>query len=226
MQQENPINPIPTVVMVLALAMVLVEGALSLGAAGVIGGPEAIGWRLTTLQDYAYAPAVWEQVVARGNLSPDMLKRFVTYLFVHGSFTHVVFALVILLALGKFVGDLWHPVSLLVVFFGAGIFGAVIYGATALGNVPLYGAYPALYGLIGAYTYLMWLHLKSVGENSLRAFTLIAVLLGLQLVWGVLFDAAPHWIADVAGFGFGLAVSPLLGPGGWAAFFARMRERR
>ena len=225
MQHEKPVNPLPPVVMALALIFVVVEGILSLGEAGLIGGPSAVGWRLGALQDYAFAPAVWDQVAERGNMSFDMLKRFVTYLFVHASFTQVVFALVILLALGKFVGDLWNPISLLIVFFGAAIFGAAIYGITARGNVPLFGAYPALYGLIGAYTYLMWLHLKSVGENSWRAFTLISFLLGLQLVWGLLFDAAPHWVADVAGFVFGLAVSPLLGPGGWAAFVARMRER-
>jgi membrane associated rhomboid family serine protease len=55
----------------------------------------------------------------------------------------------------------------------------------------------------------------------LRAFTLIAFLMGIQLVFGILFGGSPDWIADLAGFVFGFALSFAVSPGG----FARLREK-
>ena len=39
----SPVNPLPPVVVALALAIFLVEAAFNLGTRGLIGGPEAIG---------------------------------------------------------------------------------------------------------------------------------------------------------------------------------------
>jgi membrane associated rhomboid family serine protease len=70
----------------------------------------------------------------------------------------------------------------------------------------------------------MWLRLGQLGANQARAFTLIGVLMGLQLVFGLLFGAAPTWVADVAGFVAGFAASVPLSPGGWARLRARLRH--
>jgi len=102
---EPPVNPIPPVVVLLTLAIVLVEGAFSLGAAGFVGGPTGIGWRVNGLNDYALNPRVWDELVLRGFANVDLAKRFVTYPFVHASFTQALFAAALLLALGKFVGE-------------------------------------------------------------------------------------------------------------------------
>jgi membrane associated rhomboid family serine protease len=222
---ENPFNTIPPVILILAMAIGGIELVLTAADNGLLGGKLGVGWRIALQQDYAFAPAVWDQVVDRGNWSLDMLRRFVTYSFIHANFTHALFAVVIVLAMGKFVGERWRQVSLVIVFIVAGIAGAAVYGATAPRNLPLIGAYPALYGLIGAYTYVMWLELRASGQQQWRAFSLIAMLLGLQLVFGLIFGEAPYWTANVAGFFAGVALSPLLGPGGWKAFVARVRER-
>ncbi len=224
-QFESPFNTIPGVILILAALMAVIEGVLSAADAGVIGGQLGIGWRVAVLEDYAFAPAVLVQVAERGDWSVQMLRRFVTYLFVHANFTHALFAIVILLAMGKFVGDRWRQVSLVIVFVWAGVVGAVVYGLAAPRNLQLVGAYPALYGLIAAYTYVMWLELRATGRPVWKAFTLIAMLLGLQLVFGLVFDGAPYWSANVAGFVAGGVVAPLLGPGGWRAFVTRLRSR-
>ncbi len=57
------------------------------------------------------------------DFSFGMLRRFVTYAFVHGSFTHAIFAGVLLLALGKFVGEVLGEVAVLVVFLVATVGG-------------------------------------------------------------------------------------------------------
>lgn len=225
MQPEAAVNPIPPVIVVLCLIVVGVELALSAAAAGMIGGPLGIGWRLTAMQDYGFSPAVLERMVSVGDFSFDIVKRFVTYGFVHGNFTGALFAGALLLALGKFVGDVFRASSVLIVFFGALIFGALMFGIFAGGNVPLLGVYPAVYGLIGAYTYIIWLRLGATGQSQVQAFRLIGVLLALQLFFGLIFGGSPTWIAELSGFVFGFGVSTVVAPGGWTALLVKLRTR-
>ena len=222
---EPPVNPIPPVIILLVLAVVLVEGAFSLAEAGFVGGRTGIGWRIGALQDYAISPRVWDALVLRGFGDTSLLQRFVTYPFIHQTFTHTLFGAALLLALGKFVGDAFGGVATVIFFFGGTIFGAVIFCLIADETSPLFGAYPPIFALIGAYTYRIWLHLGATGENQLRAFQLIGFLLALQLVFGLLLGAGQMWIAELAGFVFGFAAATILVPGGLAALLARLRER-
>ncbi|SEW27927.1 Rhomboid family protein [Cognatiyoonia koreensis] len=225
MDNQSPFNALPPVVVALVLIIVVVELIFTAGAQGLIGGPGAIGWRLEAVRSYAFAPSVSELVFVRGDYSFEVLKRFVTFSFVHASFLDAMFGMVLTLALGKFVGDAFGNFATGFLFFFTAAFGALVYGLFLSGFVPLIGAYPAAYGLIGAYTYLIWLRLGESGENQLAAFRLIGFLLGLQLFYGIAFGSTPQWIAELAGFFSGFAVAPLLAPGGWQAFVARMRRR-
>ncbi|WP_281984607.1 rhomboid family intramembrane serine protease [Thalassorhabdomicrobium marinisediminis] len=222
---ENPFNAIPPVPLALVLVIAGIELVFSAAGAGFIGGAGGIGWRSAAFQDYAFAPAVMTEIFERGRSSFDLWKRFVSYAFVHINFTHTLWAGVLLLALGKFVGEIFRPVAFALLFFLSTILGAAIYGLLSWQNAPLLGAYPGVYGLIGAYTYLMWLTLERMGENQLKAFQLIGILLGLMLVYSMIFGSTPTWIAEVAGFVVGLFAAPLLAPGGWTAFVNRMRKR-
>lgn len=224
-QSESLFNTVPFVPLVLVLMMALVELTLSAAAQGWIGGAQGIGWRNGAFQDYAFAPAVMTEIFERGRGSFDLWKRFVTYPFIHVSMTHALWATVLLLALGKFVGDVFRPVAFVILFFTASFGGAAIYGLLSWQNTPLVGAYPAVYGIIGAYTYLMWLTLGQLGENQLKAFQLIGILLGILVVYSMLFGSSPTWIAEIAGFFVGLFIAPVLAPGGWSAFINRMRDR-
>jgi len=222
---EGPINPVPWIVWVLFAGVAGVEIVLGLADAGMIGGPGGIGWRVAAMQDWAFSPAVWDYVWERGRTDPGLLRRFIGYAFVHGSFTQALFGGALLLALGKFVGDVFAWWAVLAVFVVSAVVGAVAFGILAEGTVPLIGVYPAVYGLIGAFSYLMWLQLGVSGQNRAAAFRLIGFLLGIQLVFGLIFGGPPTWIDDVSGFAAGFAISSLLAPGGWTASVRRMRAR-
>lgn len=225
MQEENPFNSVPVVPLVLVLVIAGIELTFVAAANGWVGGAQGVGWRSAAFQDYAFAPAVMTEIFERGRGSFDLWKRFVTYPFIHQSFTHALWACVLLLALGKYVGEIFRPAAFAILFFACSIFGAAIYGIVSWQNTGLVGAYPGVYGLIGAYTYLMWLTLGRMGENQLKAFQLIGILLGILLVYSMIFGSSPTWIAEVAGFVIGLFIAPVLAPGGWTAFMARIRQR-
>lgn len=225
MQNENPFNAIPPIILALVAVIIGVEALLSIAQQGWIGGRTGIGWRPAAIQDYGMSPRIVTIVFDQGLWTADLLKRFVTYPFIHGSFTHALWGIVLLLALGKYVGEVFHPVAVIILFLACTIGGALVYGLLSPRNVALIGVFPPVYGLIGAYTYLMWLTLGRLGENQLRAFTLIIVLLGIMLVYGMLFGSSPTWIAEIAGFVIGLVIAPVLSPGGWGAFVARVRQR-
>lgn len=221
---QPPLNPLPPIVWVLALPIVAMEVVLALGSAGLAGGPEAIGWRLQALERFAFSPRILVWMWETGRWPPDQAIRILAYPFVHGSLMHAVFVLVFLLALGKMTGEVFRWWGVLLVFFGAAATGALVYTAVGV-QAPLIGGYPAVYGLIGGFTFLMWLRLAAAGANRLRAFSLIGLLLSVQLVFSLLFGGGQEWIADVAGFAAGFLLSFLAVPGGVGKVIALLRMR-
>ena len=205
--------------------MIAMEVVVNLGGRGLIGGPDAVGWRLDALNRFAFSPEVLRLMYETGVWPQEHLIRFVAYPFVHYTFNHGLFAIVLLLALGKMVGEIFSALSVLAVFFASSIIGAVVYALVPVTQAALVGAYPAVYGLIGAFTFLLWVDLAAVGANKYRAFTLIGFLLGIQLVFGVLFGGGWDWVAEVAGFATGFLLSFVVSPGGFARVRAKLRQR-
>lgn len=222
---ESPINALPGAVWLLAAPIILMELAFAAGSLGVAGGPAAIGWRLEALQQGAFIPEVLRRMIETGQFPLRHLARTVSYLFVHGSFVHALFVVVFILALGKVVASAFGQVRFLALFFLSGGLAALIYAFLPWGTQPLIGGYPGVYGLIGAFTFLMWVRLGQQNANRLRAFQLIGMLLLFQLVFAMISGARPDWMADIIGFGIGFAASFVLAPGGWNAVMARLRAR-
>jgi membrane associated rhomboid family serine protease len=221
-----PLNPLPWIVWVLALPMLAMEVVLSLGAAGVVGAPQAIGWRLQAVERFGLFPELLKYQWETGGLPYGELQRLVSYVLVHGSFTHALFAIVMLLALGKMVAEVFRWWGVLVVFLGSAAVGGAAYGLLVPGmRTQLIGAYPGVYGLIGAFTFLIWTKLALVGANRLRAFSLIGILLAVQLVFGLLFGGSWDWVAEIAGFATGFLLSFVVSPGGFRRVVEMVRQR-
>jgi membrane associated rhomboid family serine protease len=154
------------------------------------------------------------------------LHRLVSYVVVHGSFTHALFAVVMVLALGNMVASVFRWWGVLVVFLGAAAVGGAAYGLLVPGlRTQLIGAYPGIHGLIGAFTFLIWTKLALVGANRLRAFSLIGMLLVVQLVFGLLFGGGWDWVAEVTGFATGFLLSFVVSPEGFRRVVAIIRQR-
>ncbi len=220
-----PLNPIPGVVWLILLPIVAMEVVVSAGTLGIAGGATGVGWRQEALQRFALSPEMLDQMIGTGRWTWDYLMRFISYGFVHGSFTHALLAAVFILAMGKFVAEIFSPWSVLAVFFIPLALGGVAYSLIPGVKMALFGAYPGAYGLIGAFTFIIWARLGAENANRARAFTLIAFLLGIQLIFGVLFGGSPDWVADLVGFASGFGLSFLVGPGGPAHLLRAIRQR-
>lgn len=222
--QPPAVNPLPPVVAALFLILMGIEAVFQLGARGILGGAQAVGWRAQSLQDFGFFVAVFDWMVQTGRWPIEHVIRFVSYPFVHASFTSALFAGVILLAMGKMVAEIFGSVATLLIFLVAAVVGALAFALIAGEDGILIGAFPPVYGLIGAFTYLLRNALAQVGANQARAFTLIAVLMGIQLFFGLIFGPQPEWIADLAGFAAGYGLSFFVAPGGWAKIRSRLRR--
>ncbi len=221
----SPLNPLPPPVMALAVVITGIELTLAAAGRGLIGGPGGIGWRQSALERYAFFGDILDAMIARGTWPLEHVARFVTYPFVHYGFTHALFVVVFLLALGKMVAETMGTLAFFAIFFGSAIMGALVYGLALNDPMPLAGGFPAVYGLIGGFTWLLWTSLGRVGAPQHRAFTLIGFLLGIQLIFGVLFGSTNEWVAEVTGFVTGFGLSFLVGPGGWRRALAALRRR-
>jgi membrane associated rhomboid family serine protease len=222
---QSPLNPLPLVVWVLVLPLAAVEITLQLGAAGLAGGATGIGWRNDALQRFALSPEMLDLMLANGQWPADFLMRFLTYPLVHGSLGHAVFAIVFTLALGKMAGEVFSLPAVIAIFVLSAVFGGLVYSLAPGVQQALFGAYPPVYGLIGAFTFILWARLGALHANRYRAFSLIGTLLAIQLVFGVIFGSGPDWIADVAGFVAGFALSFVVAPGGPARMLRLLRQR-
>ncbi|WP_193140537.1 MULTISPECIES: rhomboid family intramembrane serine protease [unclassified Meridianimarinicoccus] len=225
MEPARPVNPLPAAVIALAAVVFGVEVLFTLAERGLLGGPGGIGLRTRAVENYAFFGQALDWMVVNLKFPPDLMVRFVTYPLLHLSFTHAMFVCVFLLAMGKMVGEALGNVAVFAIFFGASIGGALAYGLLLNEDFPLVGGYPGVYGLIGGYTFLMWVQAKFLRQNQLQAFRLIGLLMAIQLLFGLLFGGQKDWVADVAGFASGFGLSFLLVPGGWAKLRAALRRR-
>jgi membrane associated rhomboid family serine protease len=218
-----PFNPMPPVVWVLFLILMGIEVVFTLGEQGIVGGARAVGWRLGAISDYGFSGVAFDWMVKNGQMPFEYVIRCFSYMFLHGSFTAAIFSGVILLAMGKLVGEVMGQLAVIILFVFSGVFGVVIFGLLT-DQAWLIGAYPSVYGLIGAYTFLLWQRVAGQGMQQLTAFRLIGFLMGIQLIFGIFFVTGQDWVAELAGFIYGFALSVIVMPGGIARLRAAIQR--
>jgi membrane associated rhomboid family serine protease len=218
-----PVNPLPPVVWLLFLGIAVPELIFLLGENRMLGGAQAVGWRITTISHYGFSGTAFDWMFKTGVAPLEYAVRVFTYPFLHNAFTSAIFSGVMLLAMGKLVGEAMGQFAVLLIFVLSGVFGAVMFGLIT-DQTWLIGAFPCVYGLIGGYTFLMWQKLAGTGAQQLQAFQLIGFLMGINLVFGIFFTTGYDWIAELAGFVCGFGISAIVVPGGLARIRAALRR--
>lgn len=226
----SPLNPLPPVLWALVLPVIAGEILFFLGRTGLVGGAEGIGLRLNALGMAAFPPEWVQRVWQLGAIDWNQFYRILSYSFVNGSATQGLFVVVFTLALGNMIAREFRPWAVIALFLGSAIGGAVAYAAAVAmlpgRPAPLVGGYPAVYGMVGGFTFLLWARLGAVRANRMRAFVLIGMLLAFQLVFAIVFGGAGRgWIADIAGFATGFLLSFVLVDGGMRRVLRQVRAR-
>jgi len=227
----SPFNAVPRVVVALAAVIFGLEVMFQAASSGVLGGQGGIGWRLSAIQDFGVFREVAVAMLDAGVYPPEHLLRLVTYPLIHGGFIHAAFVVVFVLAIGKMVAEVFSPLAFLAVFFLSSVAGALGFVFLMTPEQPLYGGYPGAYGLIGAFTFLMWIRLGDAGPKRYRVFGLVGALIFVQILFGVvqLYGGSLSFletlVANIVGFVVGFALSFVVSPGGWRRVLARLRER-
>ncbi|MEO0864452.1 MAG: rhomboid family intramembrane serine protease [Pseudomonadota bacterium] len=220
----SPVNPLPPAVWLLFVLLAAPEAVFTLGEAGIIGGPEAVGWRLNAINGYGFSGQAFDYMLENGVLLSEHLLRFLTYPFLHGSATSFLFAAVILLAMGKMVGEVLGGMAVILIFVLSAVIGALVF-ALLTDQAWLIGGYPGVFGLIGTFTFLYWQRMAATGRPQLQAFSLIGVLMGIQLLFGMFFAVGFSWVAELTGFVTGFGLTAFVVPGGMARVLAVVRRR-
>lgn len=221
-----PFNPLPGAVWLVIVLITGIELMIWAGGAGLIGGPQAVGWRLTAIERFAFSSNVqgWMWETAR---YPVMhLWRYPVFGLIHAGPLHAFFVVVLLAALGKYVAEAFGTRAFLLVLALPPMAGAVVFGLLMGADEQgwLLGGMPMVFGLVGAVTWWRWQQAGDMAGRR-RAFALIGVLLAARLGFGLLAETGHGWIAEIAAFGIGFALSALVGPGAWDRLRARLRDR-
>jgi len=223
-----PVNPLPPVLILLCVALGAVEPFLYLQKMGFFGGIAGLDGRSALLQDFALPAGLLSWMAENGQFDGEYVKRFVTHLFVDVSFMSTAFVLVFTLAMGNFVARALGAGRFALLFFVPAFGGAIVYSLLSallgFGGV-LFGGMAGAFGLIGAFTWLMWMGIVRHPMGATSPFALIGFLVGFRVVMAPVFGW--HWstVAEWAAFLIGFGLTAVLVPGGWAHLVARLRKR-
>ena len=209
------VNPIPTAILAIFFGITLVEAFLFFDYGGLNGKTGAAAERLLLIQNYGVPPGLANWMLGIGDLSTGNVFRFIAYPFVNLSILSAVLASVLLLALGKMVGEVFSTLSVVLIWTLSTILAGFFYSLSTTNGQTLVGSYPGVYGFVGAYTFVSWITLRlAKNKNQSQAFSLIVALMSVQLLFSFLFGTGQLWIADFAGFVTGFILSFFLSPGG------------
>ena len=187
--------------------MLVVEAGLQLGKYGLIGGPEAVGWRIEMIRAFGFFDVVWERMLQTQQIKVDWIWPFVTYPFVNLSPVSALVGAAMIISIGAHLIREYSTLAFLVVFFVPTAAAAIAFGLASQSPQPLLGPFPSLFGLLGLYTWNLWFEAKAKGKSPWGAFRLAGFLLAFQLLRWLIFGQGKELVAEIAA----LVVGGLLG---------------
>jgi rhomboid protease GluP len=217
-------NPMPPVVVALFGLIAGTELLFTFAGTGILGDPDGIGWRYAAIESYGVNTSLIGWMIETNQYPLEHLARFVSFSFLHSSMINTAVACALFLAMGKMVGTIFSAVAVLVFFFVSAVIGAVCYSLAVPEGGWLFGSFTGIYGLIGAYTFMIWVSLRVRNAPQGQAFYLIAILMGVQLGFGMILGDNNSWIADLTAFLTGFILSFFFVPGGFGSVLALFRR--
>lgn len=195
---------LPPVLTVLVLACVLPEAAIHL-----FPYPELVRGRL--IQNFAFWPGLLKGWRANFAFQPELM--FLTYGFLHAGITHLLFNMITLVSLGRFLVEELGAWRFMLLYGLAQLGGGLGYALLTTQTAPMVGASGALFGLAGA---LVWMRLREGLSAMTTAEALrdiawpVLLLVGMNVVMYVAMDGQLAWETHLGGFLAGAAVMAVI----------------
>ncbi len=199
------------VLIALVGATVLPELVLVLADQGLIGSAR---WRPLAWQYGGF----WAGVLHgwRPNFAAQPVTMFVTHAFLHAGPGHMIGNAVTLAALGPAVIARFGARGFLAVYAAAVLGGGLAFGLLSSSPAPMVGASGAIFGLVGAWTWMQAADRAAAGAGpvavALRVLGIVAGLAALNLGMWLLADGVLAWETHLGGFLAGVGMAGLLLP--------------
>ncbi|MZR29039.1 rhomboid family intramembrane serine protease [Sneathiella litorea] len=204
-QDREPVFNVPPATVYLVVAIIGVHLLLT------VTTPETLNW---VYNSFSFRPAIISALLDQPSVD-GLLHILITlnsHMFLHHDWGHMALNTGMLLAFGSMTERRFGAVRFLILYFLSGWFGAFVeyFVADPNADIVLYGASGAVFGAMGATMIVLLPRYRMRG-----VFTMIAVLLGLNLLIGatplgsllVGPGAGIAWIAHIAGFSMGLLIA-------------------
>ena len=212
---DSDLDPLSRELVALTAIIFSLELIFTAGQSGWLNVANASGWRNNAITDYGFFPPIIFGQFSAGNYLSTEPVRLVTFPLIHYSFSHALFSVVFILAIGKFIGQFCPGSRVVAIFFLSSIGGAFFFGLVLNTDFPLVGGSPGFFGLIGSFLYLLFRNFVSTGRIRRTLITMPLFLIGSQIFIRLLFGGPPLWIADLGGMLTGFALAYFLVPGGF-----------
>lgn len=223
----SPFNPVPPAALIVTAAILLIEAVLQLGQHGLIGGAEAVGWRIEMIQDFAFFDSVWERMLVSHQVRPEWIWPFFTYTFVSPSPVMAMIGAAMVISIGTHLIREYSTAAFVIVFAISTSLAALIFGLFSASPQPLMGPFPAMFGLLGLYSWNLWVEAKRKGRPPWGAFRMAGFLLAFQGLRWLIFGHGKELISEIAALFIGFAMGLVLTPEGRALlgqWFGRIRR--
>lgn len=203
----------PTLVMVSTLAalVTLPELLLILADQGLIGSSR---WRLLAWQYGGF----WAGLLHgwRPNFAAQPVTMFLTHSVLHAGPGHMLGNLAAVMAIAPSVAARFGGRGLAAIWAGAVLGGGAAFGLLSNSPAPMVGASGAIFGLVGAWTWMQGADLARTGAGpgavAARVGGIAAGLAGLNLAMWLLADGVLAWQTHLGGYLAGIGIAALLAP--------------
>jgi len=204
-------SPAPVALIALAVLVALPELVLILADIGLVGSAR---WRPLA---WLYG-GLWAGLLQgwRTNFPGQLVTMFATHAFLHAGPGHMIGNLGALLAVGPPVLARFGTRGFLAVYAAAILGGGVTFGLLSASPAPMVGASGAIFGLVGAWTWMQGADHGRAGAGpgvvAARMLGITAGLALLNLVMWLLAEGVLAWETHLGGYLAGLGLAALLAP--------------
>lgn len=151
----------------------------------------------------------------RPNFEAQPVTMFVSYGFLHAGPGHMLGNVLTLIVIGPPLADRFGGRGLAAIWLASILGGAAVFGLLSQSAAPMVGASGAVFGLAGAWTWMLGHDLRATGRAPLRVAGqlsgIMVVLVGLNAAMWWLQNGLLAWETHLGGYLAGFAMAALWG---------------